>query len=286
MIYQIKTPATSANVGIGFDTLGIALSLYNTFHFEVYHEDLCVGFKKRYENMSYNLVYKAYKAFYNAYGNAEYKHVKMTLLKENIPISRGLGSSASLILAGVFASNALHALNIPFETCVAFAATYEGHPDNVYACAYGGLISVIKEKNMYYHQSLEVSSKLNFHVFYPFKKGSTKMLRKVLPKHVSLHDAIHNVSRMSMLPKAFKDGEINVLKILLNDKLHEPYRIPVLQNEKVIQKLRDIGVVTLSGSGPTLLFISNHDALQLKDALTSYEHKHVHVSEGMKEEWI
>ena len=201
MIYRIKTPATSANLGVGFDTLGLALSLYNEFQFETSQEDTFIGFKQQYLNKKYNLVYNSYVAFYKKHGLGPYQPVTITLIKQDIPISRGLGSSASLILAGVFASNQLHQMNVSFDACVSFAATFEGHPDNVYACAYGGLLSIIKHDDQYIHHTMDISETLHFHLLIPKEKGYTKKLREALPKQVPLKDVIYNSSRMSVLPK-------------------------------------------------------------------------------------
>lgn len=287
MIYRVKTPATSANLGVGFDTLGIALSLYNEFQFESSHDDTFIGFQARYQNKKYNLVYKAYAAFFKTYGKGSYQAVKMTLIKQDIPISRGLGSSASLILAGVFASNHLHQIHVSFDDCVSFAATFEGHPDNVYACAYGGLISVIKQEDKYIHQALEVSDKLHFHLLIPREKGYTKKLREALPKHVSLIDAVHNSSRMSVLPAAMKQGDMNLLKVVLDDRLHEPYRIPRLPNQDIINHLKEKYLILISGSGPTLFIITDDQKLSLDEQeLEGHSYRVVSVSLGLIEEHL
>ena len=287
MIYRVKTPATSANLGVGFDTLGLALSLYNEFQFETSDEDAFIGFKDQYLNKKYNLVHKAYVAFYEKYGDGPYQPVKMTFMKQDIPISRGLGSSASLILAGVFASNRLHHTHLSFDACVSFAATFEGHPDNVYACAYGGLVSVIKQYDMHIHHHLEVSNRLHFHLLIPTQKGYTKKLREALPKHVSLKDAVHNSSRMSVLPVAMKQGDIHLLKVVLDDRLHEPYRIPLLPNQNIIKRLKEKYLMLISGSGPTLLIITDGQKLSLDEQdLEGHTYKLVSISQGLIEDTL
>lgn len=278
MTITIKAPATSANIGIGFDTLAMALNMYNELSFKSSEEDCHQGFQKKYQ-LNHNLAYLAYLAFYERYGNT-YQPVTIEMVHEGIPISRGLGSSASLILAGVLASNLLNQIHLPFFECVSFAANYEGHPDNIFACAYGGLISVFKTNDRYIYQHLHVSDKYFFHVLIPSEKGSTKTLRKALPTHVSLADAAANIAKMSMLPRAFESGDITLLNTILNDSLHEPYRIPILPNQKEINTLKSMYTTVLSGSGPTILMITHQAHINIpKEILLTHQYHQVHLNQ-------
>jgi homoserine kinase len=276
MTVHIKAPASSANIGIGFDALAIAFDIFNAFSFKTSSEDAHQGFQKQY-TLSSNLALQAYQAFHKAFGK-EYQPVTITLEHEGIPISRGLGSSSSLILAGVLASNILNHMNQSFDQCVTFAANYEGHPDNVFACAYGGFISVLPVQDSFLYHHLNVSKKLHFHHLIPLQKGSTKTLRNALPTHVPRQDAASNIAKMSMLPHAFETGDLKVLKHLLEDKIHEPYRIPLLKNKHMIETLKQDHIVTLSGSGPSLLIISDQVEMKLNDdILASYEYQKTHI---------
>ena len=276
MTVHIKAPASSANIGIGFDALAIAFDMYNEFSFQTSLLDAHHGFQKQYA-LSSNLALQAYQAFHKAFGK-KYQPVLITLKHEGIPISRGLGSSSSLILAGVLASNILNNINQSFDQCVSFAANYEGHADNVFACAYGGFISVIHERNTWIHHHLSVSNKLQFHVLIPHHKGSTKTLRNALPMHVPIQDAASNIAKMSMLPYAFETGDLKTLKRILVDHIHEPYRIPLFKNKAMIETLKQQYVMTLSGSGPTLLIISDQVELDLnEDILSSYQYQKVNI---------
>jgi len=286
---KISVPATSANLSVGFDTLGIALNLYNTFIFEESDSFELVNFPEELNNED-NLVKKSYIDFFNHFSKSkDIKKVTITLDKQEIPVSRGLGSSASCILAGVFASNDIHHLEIPFDECVAFAAKLEGHSDNVFACAYGGLVASVELGGTYYYEKFLVNALYQFYLMIPGVKGSTKTLRSVLPKKVEFTDAVHNLSRMIFLPKAFEDEKFDLLKDLLSDKLHEEYRypyIPIYQKIKSLSLEEDL-IVCVSGSGPSLLVISVDDITNKLDEYSSvYEIKEVTVSRGIKIEVI
>jgi homoserine kinase len=277
---KIKVPATSANLGVGFDTLGISLSLYNEFEFTRSYTDELIGFE---EIKGDNLVYRAYKAFLANKG-LMHRNVKIELLNQGIPISRGLGSSASCVLAGVFAANQLASIGASFDECVAFAADLEGHPDNVFAAAYGGLCAVFQTNGLYKHQTFPIHKKLEFTILFPDVETSTVKMRKVLPDQVPLTDAVFNLSRIVQLPRAFEQGDIKLLKTLTEDKLHEQYRIPKLPLfEDILQFQKKSGVVvTLSGSGSALLAISDEVCKPPTSLHKAYNS--IRVSAGMKME--
>lgn len=250
---KIKLPATTANLAVGFDSLAMALNIYNEFHFEASNEFVLTGF----ESSKNNLVLSSYLAFAKTHCN-EVQPIEIIMANSNIPVSRGLGSSATCILAGVLAANHFNNLNKSYLECVAFTADLEGHPDNVYACAYGGLVAVFKEEEEYYYTQLEVSKTLKFQVLIPNEHGSTKELRTVLPKEVKIEDAVYNISRSLLLPSAFLKGDFKLLKMILKDKLHQPYRFPYIPkyNDIALLNENENNIVLISGSGPTVLLIT------------------------------
>lgn len=263
----VKVPASSANLGIGFDTLGLALNLYNEFEFITVPADQLVGFPEDDDN----LVLKAYKAF-EAHYKKPHLPVRIKLLSNNIPISRGLGSSASCILAGIIAANHILKIRASYEKCVSFAADLEGHPDNIYAAAYGGLISVYNDNGDYYNNTFEIHPKLEFYLLIPEQQASTEDLRKALPDGLPYSDIVHNLSRIISLPDAFKAGNIASLRRLLDDRLHEPYRFEHLVEPKLVRslKLYDNLVVLISGSGNTVLIIGRQIDDAIFDKLNPY----------------
>jgi homoserine kinase len=279
----IKTPASSANLSIGFDTLGLALNLYNEFHIEDSETMIFDGFQEFIEDTD-NLFLYAYTKFYQVYVKNELmKHVKCTLVKNEIPISRGLGSSASMILAGVFAANEIHKTGISFDTCVNFSAMIEGHSDNVFACAYGKLTASTYLDDAYYHQTYDVDSRYKFYILIPNQKGSTKVSRSLLPDKVRLEDAVNNLSKIIMLPALFKTYDFDTLKKVMTDKLHEPYRypyIPLYSDIKSASK-NENQILMISGSGPSVLMISKVDQINLLDLDQMYKVKKVEVCGGL-----
>jgi len=281
---NIKVPASSANLGIGFDTLGLSLNLFNEFQFKPNFSDKLVNFPDTLEN---NLVYMAYTAFFAAH-KTPHRRVVITQMTQDIPVARGLGSSAACILAGVFAANEIGNLGSSYAECVRFAADYEGHPDNVYAAAYGGLIGVFADNEKYIHHKFELHKSLCYTLLIPAQETNTKELRDVLPEKIALDDAVHNVARIAQLPSALVKGDISKLNLLLDDRIHEPHRLPQLASEEEITQLKrhkDIAVV-LSGSGSSLLVLSKAPIDDyLTDALLA-TYKAVAVDIGAKLEII
>ena len=253
---RIKVPATSANFCIGFDTCGIAFNLYNEYSFEEADYDLLTGFDTKFMN-EFNLVLKSYHKFFE-YFNIDYIPASISLLKEEIPVSRGLGSSAACIVAGVLGANKLSEANKSERELLYLMTLIEGHPDNVAPAFLGGFIAAIKNDNEIDYVKYNVSKKLKFNVFIPQYTLSTEEARKVLPKKYDRVDVVSNLSRIINLPYALKVGDLNLLKKLLIDKIHEPYRFPLIENAETLKKevLDKDAILIISGSGSTLLSIS------------------------------
>lgn len=284
---RITTPATSANLAVGFDSLALALSKYNTFTFTRSELTIFEGFETSLSTDS-NLVFLAYTAYLKSlFPRREVQPVTITLEHQGIPISKGLGSSASCILAGVLASNHLHELGKSTEECVAFAAEYEGHPDNIYACMYGGLTSVFATTSGYIHHTFDVLQFLHFTLLIPETKGQTKSLRQAIPNMIPLEDAVFHTSRMIHIPRAFAEADLDLLKQLLQDRIHEQYRypsIPELDNLMTVKNNVD-GIMMISGSGPSILVISNHDiSSQLASLTNTFELVDVKIASGTRVE--
>ena len=257
---KIAVPATSANLGPGFDTLGIALNLYNNFYFEKADEWNFDGFQPDYRNIDNNLVAQSALAAYK-YANATPIPLKMSL-EENVPNSRGLGSSATCIVAGIKAANYFMGNVLSDDELLEIATEIEGHPDNVAPAIFGNLVSGIKAKKVM-KVTYDVCKALKFIVCIPNFRQNTRESRKVLPKTMSYVDVVHNASRLVNIPHALSSGNIELLNILLDDKMHEPYRLPLINDSMKIKQVAKKNSLPfcLSGSGPTLLIIAKNDGI-------------------------
>ncbi|MCR5786598.1 MAG: homoserine kinase, partial [Acholeplasmatales bacterium] len=231
---KIKVPATSANFCIGFDTLGVALNLYNEFSFETSTEDKLLGFDKAYNNES-NLVLISYKRFFSEF-NIDYIPVTISLLKEQVPPSRGLGSSATCIVAGIMAANILSNANIDSDALLSLMTLIEGHPDNVAPAYLGGFVASINNNGDIITNRYNVSDKLVFNVLVPDFKLSTLSARQALPNQYSREDVVSNISKIINLPRAIETANFKLLKVLLNDKIHEPYRFKLIDKALKIKE--------------------------------------------------
>lgn len=255
-MFKIKIPATSANIGVGYDVMGLAFNLYNEFVFEVADEFELSGFDIEYINEE-NLCKSAYSYLFKLKG-LDIVPVKINLISSSIPIARGLGSSTSLIVAGIFAANEVMKKPYTVDELYSICCNIEGHPDNVGPAIYGGLSCGYKIDDKYKHISYPVNSKLKFLAVVPDQKIATKISRAVLPHEITYPDIINNTSRIVHMPFAFKTGNITLLRELTSDRLHEPYRMPLIFKAYEVKNiaLANDSVCTLSGSGSTLLIIT------------------------------
>lgn len=260
---KIKVPATSANLGVGFDTLGIALNIYNTFYVEESEFLLIEGVDKKYQNRN-NLFMIAFDKVNERFNTFKNIHLK---IEANIPIARGLGSSASFIVAGAIAANYLNNNKLKVEEIFKICTSLEGHPDNIAPAIFGGLNASFMYNDIPYSKKINVHKKYKFTVLIPDFKVSTRLAREVLPSLYSKKDAVNNLSNIVSLCLSLNDGDDNVLKLSNNDKIHEPYRKNLIPDFDLLkQQCLNKGAYTfmISGSGPTCLVISNDDSFSKK----------------------
>lgn len=257
-MFYVKVCATSANVCVGFDVLGLTLNLENVFSFEESDDFYFVGFDKPFDQKENNLVYHAYEAVFKKV-NKELIPVKIGF-QGQIPIARGLGSSSSLIVAGMLAAN--HILKNPLNKndLLQIGTKLEGHPDNIAPALYGGLVA------SYYHEGYHsitypISKDLKFITISPNYEVSTAKARSILPKMISYEDVTANLSYIIHIPKAFSSGDLKLMSNLFCDKLHEPYRKTLIKEyDMVYQICKSLGVVlAISGSGSTMLVITKNE---------------------------
>ena len=258
---EISVPCSTANLGVGLDGAGVALSSFNSFIFESSNEDQIIGFGSK--NLENNLLLKAYKKLFEVSGR-KYIPVKIMPKKCSIPTSSGLGSSASCIVAGVMAANYMLKNTFTSDELLSVMASIEGHPDNVAPAYLGGLTVAYQKGDKVVARKVEVSKKLKFYAVIPSAVLSTKTSRAILPKTLSLADAVHNITRALSLSYAFEKGDLCAIKEVFDDKLHQPYRLPLIKGANEMKEiLQDLGfAVALSGAGPTLLAISDKEGMQ------------------------
>ena len=281
-MFRIRVEATSANVCVGFDVLGLALNLYNEFTFKEADDFSFVGFETEFANKKNNLVYDSYIKVFEKLNK---KVIPVQIgFKGDIPVSRGLGSSSSLIVAGVFAANKMLGNPMSKDECFDICANIEGHPDNVAPAIYGNLVASYKVNDKFVPVVYNVNNELKFIVVIPNYKLSTHEARGVLPKELSYADIINNTSRIVNIPKAFNEGNIQLLLDLFNDKMHEPYRAKLIKEYSILKDIckKEELPFAISGSGSTMLIISKDLNILNKLKNINCDIKVLEVGEGIK----
>ncbi|MFA6670405.1 MAG: homoserine kinase [Bacillota bacterium] len=291
-MYKVRVPATSANMGAGFDCMGIALDIYNTVEVHEIPEGLIIENHGRDADLitkdGTNLIYRAMERVFRQTG---FVPTGLKIISYNdIPVARGLGSSAASTAAGLLLANALIGEKLDMKRIIELGTALEGHPDNIVPALIGGMtLSYAQDTSTVGYIKLDFPEKLRMLVMVPDFLLSTAMARKVLPRQVELGNAVFNVSRAALMVAALTAGELDHLKYAVQDKLHQPYReklIPGMQ--EVFQQAYNAGArgVFLSGAGSTLIALvdaDNNDFLsRLKGFLDSmsckWELKYADVS--------
>ena len=265
-LVRVKAPATTANMGPGYDCLGMALDVWNTIEVEVLDSGEPVvevtgeGAGELGTGRD-NLVYRSMEFLFQDAGQ------EMPLVRircdNAIPLARGMGSSAAAIAGGLVAANAICSQDYTPNDLLEMAATIEGHPDNVAAAVLGGMQLVISDKtgegSRLYAVSINVPPELRAVVFVPQVRIATEDARAVLPEKITVADAVHNMGRIGLLVASMTTNHPEYLAIATQDLLHQPYRQPLFPAMKVIFKAAlDAGAlgVFLSGSGSTVLALT------------------------------
>ena len=291
-MYKVRVPATSANMGAGFDCMGIALDIYNTVEVHEIPEGLIIENHGRDADLitkdGTNLIYRAMERVFRQTG---FVPTGLKIISYNdIPVARGLGSSAASTAAGLLLANAFIGEKLDMKRIIELGTALEGHPDNIVPALIGGMtLSYAQDTSTVGYIKLDFPEKLRMLVMVPDFLLSTAMARKVLPRQVELGNAVFNVSRAALMVAALTAGELDHLKYAVQDKLHQPYReklIPGMQ--EVFQQAYNAGArgVFLSGAGSTLIALvdaDNNDFLsRLKGFLDSmsckWELKYADVS--------
>ncbi|MCR4422819.1 MAG: homoserine kinase [Exilispira sp.] len=270
---KIVVPATTSNLASGFDVLGMALEIF--LKVEIKYDSDCfniMGCPKEYCNED-NLIVKGMKKIFEKVDKEYWDKIKNRIsinIESEIPIARGLGSSASCIAAGlVFANEYLfknHGKSKFDNTqLVKFGTEIEGHPDNISAAILGGITSsaIDNENNTIYSQKINISSEFleryNFYVLIPDFEVKTEKARELLPKTVEFTDAVFNLSRLALLFTSLINNDENLFKFSFEDRLHQRYRSKLIFNyDEIIDYSKESGAIStfISGSGSSIVAIT------------------------------
>jgi len=272
----IRVPATSANFGPGFDSLGCALDMYTTLSFTECEEGLTITGCSAHHRNKENLAVVSYQKTMEALGLP--MPGLILHIASDIPISRGLGSSAAMIAAGALAADAHHGSTLSNSELLAICTQIEGHPDNVAPALFGGLIASMMDENKPYMISYALHPDIHFCVLIPDFKLSTHKARAALPKTISFSDAVYNLSRTAVLCKALELNDTQLISIAMHDKLHQPYRGKMIHEYDQLREMcMEAGCVAffISGAGPSCMCIIENEHFMeiMNEKLSTLNHR-------------
>ncbi len=272
----VKIPATSANMGSGFDSVGVALQLYNIVSAEETDGGLNIEITD--ESSKYiplderNLVYRAMMSAFDRIG---YKPKGLHIVQtNNIPVTRGLGSSSACIVGGIMAANRICNDPMSIQDVINLASYLEGHPDNVTPAITGGMAVAVKNRGIKYINFPIDNQKLSFAVYIPNFSLRTKVARAALPELASYRDASYNIGRAAMLTSAMITGNYELLSTALQDRLHQYYRKRLIGgSSKIFYEAEKCGALGtyISGSGSAIVsIVLKENEAQFYSKMNSY----------------
>lgn len=255
---RISVPATSANLGIGYDTLGMAVSLYSHFTFERADELTITGCPEEFRNAN-NLVYVS---LVDALAEWREEPFGVSIdIQTEVPVARGLGSSSTCVVAGIMAAAALTGHTVTREELVAMATRVEGHPDNVAPAILGAAVcSFTPEGHLPRCLRYDVSDRLRFVTVIPPYEVHTSEARKVVPQEVPLSTAVWQMGRVAGLTRGLETGDASLIADSNDDRLQEPYRRALIPDYDAIRETCLEGgakTMWISGSGSTLMAVTD-----------------------------
>jgi len=273
---SVKVPATTANMGPGFDCFGMALSIYNTVTLEetVYPTTgLEINILRDHEldaasltipTDETNIVYKAVELLYSYTGQTP--PAMRINIQSKIPVAKGLGSSASVIVGGILAANELLGNPADEAALLSIANEVEGHPDNVVPAMLGGFVlSSAEEDGSIIYKKIDWPEDWKIIAAIPDYELATQISRSVLPKTISLEDAVFNCKRCAMFIEALNTKDPELMKFALSDRLHQPYRSRLVPGfDEILESIKEIETIgtVLSGAGPSIIVISNNNRIE------------------------
>lgn len=277
---KVKVPASSANMGAGFDSLGIALNLYNRLEVEEIPEGLEVevinskGYVPKDEN---NLIYRA---IMRVFEYTDYKAKGLHIVQNStIPMTRGLGSSSACIIGGMLAANIISGRKLGYDEILNLAAQMEGHPDNVAPALYGGFCASVFNGKQVFTRSTKLDARIRYAVMIPDFFVATKKSREVLPETVSLKDAAFNISHATLFQSALISGKTELLKEAVKDRLHQCYRKDYIDGfDNIVEKTYEYGskATYLSGSGTTIVSVIDENYFEFNAKMQQFFRENSH----------
>lgn len=277
----LRAPATTANMGPGFDSMGMALDIFNTVSVELADSFEIAITGQGEDSLSRgldNMVYRGLEAVYQETGSRP-PTVHLSCHNE-IPLKRGLGSSAAAVTAGLVAGNILSSACMSTEALLSLADRIEGHPDNAAPAFFGGCQIVIRNGGKLEAHSVPIADRVSAVLLIPDFEIPTDQARAALPAQVDMQSAVFNVGRAALLSIALSTGDSNVLRLATQDALHQPHRahlFPPMQ--KIFCAALEAGAdgVFLSGSGSTILALATENESRIAGAMLD-----TCVSEGVR----
>ncbi|NHN30078.1 homoserine kinase [Paenibacillus agricola] len=254
---RVKVPGSTANLGPGFDTLGMALDLFTWIEMSTAAETRIHLLSDGMDGLPQDKTNLIYEVAQLVFDKAGVQHPELEIsMYSDVPLTRGLGSSAAAIVGGLAAANALIGSPLSDDTLFQMATALEDHPDNVGASLFGGLVVAFWDGNRAEYIRVEPNEQLEVLVAIPHFQLSTEKARHVLPREQSLANAVFNVGHSSVLVAALCTGRLDMIPLAMKDALHQPYRAPLVPGlEQILAEATDHGAlgVALSGAGPTML---------------------------------
>ena len=290
-MFKVRVPATSANIGPCFDTAGLALTLYNET--EVFDKNdieqnprplievNCIIEKSIRANQiipddETNLVWQTVNLFCEKMGvPVPFFAIRQT---DSIPLTRGLGSSAACVVAGLMIANELTKSGISKDELINMSVELEGHPDNVAPAFLGGMVVGASDGRRFEHVRIDVSDDLEFFAVIPDFPLSTEDARAVLPRAYTKEQAVFNCSRVALLVSAMMSGNFGALSVAMQDEIHQPYRkILIPGMETIIRSSVEFGAygAYLSGAGPTIMVVAPKGSdikAKLENLVSTFSH--------------
>lgn len=279
---SVKVPATSANLGPGFDCLGVALSLWNSVKFESSGDGLNISIQGEGADVlsttGDNMIVQAAMRVFQSVGKAFPENLKIRC-ENQIPLGSGLGSSSAAIVSGLLGANKLLGEPLDRTQILKLGVEIEGHPDNIAPALMGGLTI----SSMHAGEALTSQIALpewSVGIVFPDITLSTAAARAALPEQISLKDAVSNIGNAALVVQALQAHDIDMLRIAMKDKLHQPYRLPLIPGaQAAIERANQMGgAAALSGAGPSVIvFTKESDTAVLQTMVSAFEEHEVAI---------
>jgi len=292
--FTIYVPATSANLGPGYDVIGVALNVYNVFHVTIGGDKkLSIDIKgegaddiPRDEN---NLIFRSALAGLKSAG-VEMPEIQIHQVN-SVPLNRGMGSSATAVLGGLMIAREIAGDRLSIDDMLSLAVDIEGHPDNLMAAYMGGVVINYRRNGVYKGVKFIPPEPLNVVLVIPDRQVSTKRARELLPDSYKIQDVVFNIRSMSLLVHALHTGEYNLLSVAMEDRIHQLYRAELIPGfDDVVESAKKAGALgcAISGSGSTVIAFCNENeneiARVMKEAFKRHSVESISMITGIAED--